>query len=117
MNGGVIMLYPVFSYDDGTEVTASNPDESGNILLYVEKFDTQLDCFVNATFQLPGVNIVSSSGYSKEKVDAMVKEYLAIQDDIVDYVMDKVKQSGAYSVPENFDDPDVYGIPGMFGLE
>ncbi len=25
--------------------------------------------------------------------------------------------SGAYSVPEDFDDPDVYGIPGMFGLE
>ena len=25
--------------------------------------------------------------------------------------------SGAYSVSEDFDDPDVYDIPGLFGLE
>ena len=87
------MLYPVFSYDDGTEVTASKPDGNGNVLLYVEKFDVQKDDFINATFCLPGVRLISSNGYSQEALEEMTKEYSDVQDDIVDYIMDKVKQS------------------------
>ena len=33
------MLYPIFSFEDGTEVTASKPDVNGKIFLYIEKFD------------------------------------------------------------------------------
>ena len=93
MIGEMMMLYPIFSIEDGTEATASNPDEKGNIKLYVEKFDHTKDMFDNATFLLPGVAIVSSSGYSADELVTMQKEYSEIQNDIVDYVMEQVKQN------------------------
>ena len=87
------MLYPIVSYEDGTEVTASKPDNNGNISLYIEKFDTQRDSFINATLLLPGAKIVASNGYDEKKLSEMVDEYSEIQDDIIGYVMEKVKQS------------------------
>lgn len=43
------MLYPVFTCDDGTEITMSKPDKEGQILLYIEKFDIEKDEFIDAT--------------------------------------------------------------------
>ena len=93
MIGGIAMMYPVFSYDDGTEVTASSPEKDGSIILYVEHFDAQRDEFINATFRLPGVVLISSNGYSEKELDAMSREYKAVQDDIMNYVMDKVTEN------------------------
>jgi len=87
------MLFPVFSYNDGTEVTASKPDEKGNVLLYVEKFDISKDEFINATFILPNMEIKSSHGYNQQELENMVKKYSEIQDDIIGYIMEKVKKS------------------------
>lgn len=87
------MLYPIFSYDDGTEVTASKPDENGEILLYVEKFDVSRDEFINATFVLPGVEVKTSQGYSMQELKDMARRYADIQDDIVEYVKERVKKS------------------------
>lgn len=87
------MLYPIFSYDDGTEVTASKPDLNGNIKLYIEKFDTEKDMFINATFFLPGVTIVSFNGYSEDEINVMIKEYKEIQDDVINYVKELEKKS------------------------
>lgn len=87
------MIYPLFTYEDGTEVTASRPDSSGNVLVYVEKFDEEKDAFINATIVLPSVTIQSSSGYSKSELDEMLSEYSKIQDDIIGYVKDKVRIS------------------------
>ncbi|MCR4908535.1 MAG: hypothetical protein K5985_06855 [Lachnospiraceae bacterium] len=87
------MLYPLFSYDDGTEVTASKPDENGKIFIYVEKFDNELDGFINATIAIPNASVVSSTGYSQKELDEMVSEYSKIQEDIISYIMDKVKKS------------------------
>jgi hypothetical protein len=87
------MVYPLFTYDDGTEVTASKPDKDGNIYLYVEKFDIVKDAFIHATFILPNVTVKSSSGYSKSELDEMLCEYSELQDDIIDYIMEKVKKS------------------------
>lgn len=87
------MLFPVFSYDDGTEVTASKPDNNGNILLYVEKFDVMKDEFVNATFILPTARVKSSYGYSEKELTDMSQRYLEIQNDIIEYIMEKVKKS------------------------
>lgn len=87
------MVYPIFSYDDGTEVTASKPDISGNVFLYVEKFDEEKDSFVNATFIIPNARIDSYFGYSEEEVNEMLRQYSEVQDDIVDYVKEKVRES------------------------
>ena len=87
------MLYPIFSYDDGTEVTASKPDENGKVLLYVEKFDVSKDEFINATFVLPNMEIKNSYGYNESELDDMVKKYSEIQEDIISYVTEKVKRS------------------------
>ena len=87
------MLYPIFTYEDGTEVTASKPDADGNILLYVEKFDVNKDDFINVTFVLPSVTVQSSSGYDDTEINEMIKNYSAIKEDIIDYVKDKEKKS------------------------
>ena len=87
------MLYPIFTYEDGTEVTASKPDACGNVFLYVEKFDVDRDAFINATIKLPNATIQSSSGYNKAELDEMLREYSELQEDIIGYVMDKVKKS------------------------
>ena len=87
------MLYPIFSYDDGTEVTASKPDENGKVLLYVEKFDVSKDEFINATFVLPNMEIKNSYGYNESELDDMVKKYSEIQEDIISYVTEKVKRN------------------------
>lgn len=87
------MLYPIFTYDDGTEVTASKPDANGLISLYIERFDKEKDAFINATITLPNATVISSSGYAKEELDEMIKEYSVIQDDIIGFVMDKINNN------------------------
>ncbi len=80
------MLYPVFTYEDGTEVTASKPDAYGKVLLYIEKFDASRDQFINATIILPDNVVKSSTGYNEQELAEMLKEYAEIKDDIIDYV-------------------------------
>lgn len=87
------MRYPIFSYDDGTEVTASKPDNNGNIMLYIEKFDRESDEFINATVMLPDLSIVSVNGYERKELDELLEEYSEVKEDIIDYVMEKVKKS------------------------
>ena len=87
------MRYPIFSYDDGTEVTASKPDNNGNIMLYIEKFDRESDEFINATVMLPDLSIVSINGYERKELDELLEEYSEVKEDIIDYVMEKVKKS------------------------
>lgn len=86
------MLYPIFSFEDGTEVTASKPDINGKVSLYIEKFDINKDMFINATIELPGVYLKSSNGYTKDELDNMIKEYSKIQSDIIAFVMEKEKK-------------------------
>lgn len=85
-----MMFYPIFTLEDGTEATASKPDENGNVFLYVEKFDSTKNMFDKVTFQLPGVAIISSCGYSTDELKTMQKEYSVIQNDIVSYVMEQM---------------------------
>ena len=42
---------------------------------------------------LPDAVIKSSTGYSQDELEEMVNEYSQIQNDIIDYVTEKVKQS------------------------
>lgn len=86
------MLYPIFSFEDGTEVTASKPDVDGKVSLYIEKFDINKDMFINATIELPGAYLISSNGYTKDELDDMIKEYAKVQGDIIAFVMEKEKK-------------------------
>lgn len=92
-NGGSCMIYPIFTYNDGTEVTASKRDSNGKVSLYIERFDTDRDMFVNATILIPQPVVVSSTGYSEKELDSMLQEFSKIQDDIIEYVADKEKKS------------------------
>ncbi len=87
------MCYPIFSYDDGTEVTASKPDDKGNIMLYIERFDRKSDGFINAKVMLPELSIVSVNGYDSKELDELIEEYSEVKEDIIDYVMEKAEQS------------------------
>lgn len=84
------MLYPIFTYGDGTEVTASKPDSNGKVLLYIEKFDAAKDQFINATIILPDNVVKSSAGYTDKELKEMLNEYAEIKDDIISYVKEKV---------------------------
>ena len=86
---GVYMRYPIFSYDDGTEVTASKPDKNGNIMLYIERFDHDSDWFINATVMLPELSIVSVNGYDSKELAELIEEYSEVKEDIIDYVLEK----------------------------
>lgn len=84
------MLYPIFSYDDGTEVTASKPDAQGNILIYTERFDTKLDQFIHTTIVLPEITLKENTGYPDDEVKKMLEIYALIKDDITDFVNQQV---------------------------
>lgn len=86
------MVYPIFSFEDGTEVTASKPDINGKVSLYIEKYDIDKDMFTNATIELPGAYLRSSNGYSNDELDDMLKEYAKIQSDIIAFVSEKEKK-------------------------
>lgn len=90
------MLYSVFSYNDGTEVTASTPDKNGNFLLHIERFDISKDEFIHVTFVFPNISLKSSHGYNEQEIENMKKFYSEIQADIVDFITEKVKK-----VPDN----------------
>jgi hypothetical protein len=93
MTGGISMLYPIISYEDGTEVTASKPDNSGRITVYTEKFDAEKDDFIFAEIIIPDITVKSCKGYNEKELNNLLKEYSEIKDDIIEYVMDRVKQS------------------------
>ena len=85
------MIYPLFSYEDGTEVTASKPDSNGNVTLYIERFDERIDSFINATIVIPNASIKSSYGYTQEELDNMLVKYSKMQYDIIEYIKNKSK--------------------------
>lgn len=87
------MIYPIISYEDGTEVTASKIDDDGQVRLYIEKFDIKSDMFINAELLIPNARVISSNGYSDEELNGFIEKYNAIQDDIIDYVKEKEKIS------------------------
>lgn len=87
------MLYPIISYEDGTEVTASKPDAEGKVAVYTEKFDTTTDSFIFAEIILPDAVVKSSNGYSDKELKKLINRYSKLQNDIIGYVTEKVKQS------------------------
>lgn len=87
------MLYPIFSYNDGTEVTASKIETDGTVKVHTEKFDEISDRFIYATIAIPNARVLSSEGYSDEELNALLERYSKIQEDIIDYVAEKEVKS------------------------
>jgi hypothetical protein len=85
------MLYPIISYGDGTEVTASRMSDDGTVKVYIEKFDESKDSFINIEMLIPKAKVISSSGYDKSDIDSFVKRISAIEKDILEYVKEKGK--------------------------
>jgi hypothetical protein len=49
--------------------------------------------FFFAAITVPNPTIVSSNGYSKDELNSMLKEYAEIQDDVIEYVLEKERIS------------------------
>ena len=86
------MRYPIFTYNDGTEVTASKLTQTNSLRIYTEKWDDSADAFIFAEISLPDGEILSSSGYTDEELRKMKNRYLTLSEDIISYVREKEKQ-------------------------
>ena len=86
---GGLMLYPICTLEDDTEITASKTDKNGNTKLYIEIFDSEKDEFLNATILLPMNTIESSSGFSKEDINEIVNKFNYKTRDIFESIIDK----------------------------
>ena len=82
------MKHPIFSLGDGTEVTASSMKD-GQVHVYTEKWSEEKDMFLHADIVIPGATVISSDGYSEEELCKMVDRYTKLQNDIIEYVMEK----------------------------
>lgn len=62
------MMYPFLTLDDETEITHSEFLPDDKVKVYVEKADAK-DGFHDMTCYLPGYEIASVHGFSKEEQD------------------------------------------------
>ena len=82
------MKFPLYTYDDGTEVTASSI-HNGKTRVYTEKWDQSRDMFIHAEIMIPDGTIISSDGYTEDEVKSMVKIYRQLASDIIEYIQEK----------------------------
>ena len=82
------MKHPLFSLDDGTEVTASSMKD-GYVHVYTEKWSDEKDMFIHADIVIPGATVISRDGYSDEEIHKMQDHYTRLQADIIEYVTEK----------------------------
>ena len=83
-----VMKHPLYTYDDGTEVTASSVRD-GKVRVYTERWDSGRDMFVNAEILIPDGTVISSNGYSEAEVFTLVNKYQKLAEDIIEYVQEK----------------------------
>ena len=82
------MKHPLYTYDDGTEVTASSVRD-GKVRVYTERWDSDRDMFVNAEIVIPDGTVISSNGYSEAEISALVAKYQKLADDIMECIQEK----------------------------
>jgi hypothetical protein len=68
------MMYPFMTLDDETEITHSEFLPDNKVKVYVEKADVK-DGFHDMTCYLPGYEITSVHGFSKEEQEIMDEGY------------------------------------------
>ena len=83
-----MMKHPLYTYDDGTEVTASSVRD-GKVRVYTERWDSDRDMFVNAEIVIPDGIVISFNGYSEAEVSALVAKYQKLADDIMECIQEK----------------------------
>ena len=82
------MKYPLYTYNDGTEVTVSSV-QNGKVRICTERFDANKDIFFTAIISIPDGTVISSCGFSEKEVGKMVEMYRKLSSDIMDYVIEK----------------------------
>jgi len=87
------MKYPVFTYDDGTEVTASSISEDDSFRLYIEKWDEERNDFIHLLLQMPEGTVIENNGYTTDEAVRMCHDYNIIWADIFDYIKEKENES------------------------
>lgn len=87
------MKYPVFTYDDGTEVTASKINVDGTFKLYIEKWDNTRNGFNHLMILLPENQILECEGYDSNEIKSMCEYYDLLKEDIKEYIEEKESES------------------------
>ena len=83
------MMYPFMTLDDETEITHSEFLPDNKVKVYVEKADAK-DGFHDMTCYLPGYEITSVHGFSKEEQD----KYMEIIRSTAHLIMEFSKDGG-----------------------
>ena len=83
------MMYPFMTLDDETEITHSEFLPDDKVKVYVEKADAK-DGFHDMTCYLPGYEITSVHGFSKEEQD----KYMEIIRSTAHLIMEFSKDGG-----------------------
>lgn len=96
------MKHPLYTLDDGTEITASSIRD-GKARICVEKYDNDLGTFQAAVFSIPDGRILLADHYTEEEVQAMVSRYLPLSRDILEHIREKEDESPEFSVYQTED--------------
>lgn len=80
------MKHPLYTYNDGTEVTASSVKD-GKVRVFTERWDNDRDMFVNAEIVIPDGIVLSQNGYSEADLNILVERYKKLSADIIEYVL------------------------------
>ncbi|WP_044931434.1 hypothetical protein [Oribacterium sp. NK2B42] len=64
------MLYPICTLQDDTEITSSEPDADGYIKIYLERFDSKTDGFLDKTIKKTDITVKEFAGRLENVRDA-----------------------------------------------
>ena len=90
------MKHPLYTYNDGTEVTASSVKD-GEVRVFTERWDSTRDMFVNTEIVIPNGTVLSQNGYSETELNKLVERYKKLSADIIEYVQETENEGAAES--------------------
>ena len=82
------MKHPLYTYSDGTEVTASSIQD-GKVGVFTERWDEERDMFINAEIVIPDGTVISRNGYTETKANHLADRYKKLASDIIEYIQEK----------------------------
>ena len=91
-----IMMYPILTLSDETEITHSDMLENGEVKVYVEKPDEK-DCFHNAVCYLPKYRWENINGFTEKEI----QEYQEIIESVAHLIME-FSQCGGFDNAAGF---------------
>ena len=80
------MLYWIGCRDDGTEIAATEVSESGKALIYVDRYDGEMDKVASATILLPDMVLIPEQDCDGQDLRDVVQEIGSRKDEIMDRI-------------------------------